>query len=162
MKKQRSLNKCSLAWDLLAGWGIKKATIHSAAICASIFIIFSHIPSVSSATLKSKIVQTIQYVEIRKVSLNNPKKHCVNKIEIKSEHLFMRDGWQRRVEYQTKAKWAESVKKRYGSVYSQWDSAKNKKYECRRIGFGNDKEGNVGTSVLCMIAAEPCVNLTNK
>ncbi|GAA6212217.1 hypothetical protein NBRC116602_19580 [Hyphomicrobiales bacterium 4NK60-0047b] len=74
----------------------------------------------------------------------------------------MRDGWQRTAEYKTKAKWAESVKKRYGSVYSQWDSAKNKKYECRRIGFGNDKEGNVGTSVLCMIAAEPCVNLLDK
>ena len=162
MKKRSSLNKCSPKRDLLACWGIEKATIYCFASCAAIFIIFSHIQSVKSDPARHDFIQIKQYVGVTKVSLSNPKKHCVNKIEIKSEHLFMRDGWQRKAEYQTKAKWAESVKKRYGTVYSQWKSAKNKKYECRRIGFGNDKEGNVGTSVLCMITAEPCVNLTNK
>ncbi len=162
MKKRSSLKKHFPTQGLPASWGIEKAAIYCVASCAAIFIIFSQMQSVRADPTRHDFMQIKQYVGVTKVSLSNPKKHCVNKIEIKSEHLFMRDGWQRKAEYQTKAKWAESVKKRYGSVYSQWDSAKNKKYECRRIGFGNDKEGNVGTSVLCMIAAEPCVNLTNK
>ena len=89
-------------------------------------------------------------------------KHCVQKIELKTEHLFMKDNWQQSAEIQTKEKWSRSVIKRFGTVYGNWKTAINKKYECTRIGFGNDKEGNIGASVICLIEAEPCVILLDK
>lgn len=93
---------------------------------------------------------------------NNPTKHCVAKIEIKKNHLFMMDSWQKEAEQSSQKQWKDSVQARYGSVYSNWKDAINKKAECTRIGFGNDIKGNVGTSVICSFAAEPCVNLLNK
>lgn len=85
--------------------------------------------------------------------------HCVSQIEVKSEHLFMFDDWRKIAREKSKTKWQESVKQRYGSVYTIWEVAKNQKEKCERIGFGNDKQGNVGTLVICNRSAEPCVNL---
>ncbi len=104
---------------------------------------------------------------LTEAAVNNRKnaegpKHCVQKIELKTEHLFMKDNWQKHAEVETKEKWSKSVVKRFGTVYSNWKTAKNKKYECTRIGFGNDKAGNIGASVICLIEAEPCVILLTK
>ena len=96
------------------------------------------------------------------IKMDNPAKHCVKKIELKKQYLYMTDNWYQAAEQETKRLWQQSVIKRFGSVYSRWDVAQNKKYECQRIGFGNDEAGNIGASVVCLIAADPCVILLNK
>lgn len=92
-------------------------------------------------------------------SSENTPLHCVTEIEVSTEHLFMFDEWRKIAKEKSKNKWQESVRQRYGSVYTKWESAKNQKAKCERIGFGNDKQGNVGTLVICNRSAEPCVKL---
>jgi len=161
MKQRIFSNECNIS-DALARLLKPKQAIKRTMLFSALSFTFCWVPLTQAQQVKQKNIHENQLVVSNEVRLSNPSKHCVNAIEVKSEHLFMRDEWQTIAEFKTKARWAESVKKRYGSVYSQWKDANNKKYECRRIGFGNDKEGNVGTSVLCMIAAEPCVILLNK
>lgn len=96
------------------------------------------------------------------INLQQPLKHCVKTIELKKQFLYMTDDWYSSAEQDAKRLWQQSVIKRFGSVYGEWEVAQNKKYDCKRIGFGNDDEGNIGASVVCLIAADPCVILLNK
>ena len=86
-------------------------------------------------------------------------KHCVNTIKIKHRQTYFSDGWLQAAKQHAALKWQNTVKKRFGSVYSNWALARNQKSHCNRIGFGSDLQGNIGTFVLCSYSAEPCVNL---
>ncbi len=86
-------------------------------------------------------------------------KHCVNTIKIKYRETYFSDGWLQAAKQHAALKWQKTVKKRFGSVYSNWALARNQKSQCNRIGFGSDLKGNIGTFVLCSYSAEPCVNL---
>ncbi len=86
-------------------------------------------------------------------------KHCLSKIKIKHRHTYFSDEWLATAKEQAALKWQSKVKKRFGSVYSNWALARNQKSHCSRIGFGNDLQGRIGVFVLCNYAAEPCVNL---
>lgn len=93
---------------------------------------------------------------------SDPLKHCLAKVEIKTHEVYLKKDWRIKAQQNSTLKWQKSVQARYGSVYSKWDLSKNKKTNCTRIGFGNDKEGNIGTTVNCFYAAEPCVLLITK
>lgn len=107
-------------------------------------------------------VSQLKEQQSHSINLQQPLKHCVKKIELKKQFLYMTDDWYSSAEQDAKRLWQQSVIKRFGSVYGEWEVAQNKKYDCKRIGFGNDDEGNIGASVVCLIAADPCVILLNK
>jgi len=132
--------------------------------CLLSFVVLQEDAALSKPLNSSDKHQFSQLKEPRSQSLNlkQPLKHCVKKIELKKQFLYMTDDWYSSAEQDVKRLWQQSVIKRFGSVYGQWEIAQNKKYECKRVGFGNDDEGNIGASVVCLIEAAPCVILLNK
>lgn len=142
-----------------------KVLISPALLIGCLLVGFVFQGTAFSKPLKSN--QMFQGSQLKKqpshsINLQQPLKHCVKKIELKKQFLYMTDDWYSTAEQDAKRLWQQSVIKRFGSVYGEWEVAQNKKYDCKRIGFGNDDEGNIGASVVCLIAADPCVILLNK
>ncbi len=90
---------------------------------------------------------------------NLSSKHCVSPIDVKFRETYMINEWLDQAKQKALSKWQNTAKKRFGSVYSDWQIAKNQKAKCLRVGFGNDQKGNVGTSVVCQYSGEPCALL---
>lgn len=55
--------------------------------------------------------------------------------------------------------WQNKAREKFGTPYSHWQNAANKKAKCQRIGFGNDDAGNIGNTVTCHFTATPCAKL---
>ena len=92
---------------------------------------------------------------------DHPSKHCVSKISIKTQNIYLFENWYDQAKTKSKQNWQETVKKRYGSVYSNWPVSINKKDRCTRIGIASNEEGKVGVYVLCSVSAVPCTRLSN-
>lgn len=137
---------------------------HGLIICSLLSSLFYQVSALSKPFQTSQAGPVSHAIEhqTQRINLQQPLKHCVKKIEIKKQFLYMTDDWYSSAKQDAKRLWQQSVIKRFGSVYGQWEIAQNKKYDCKRIGFGNDDEGNIGASVVCQIAADPCVILLNK
>ena len=157
--KLHSMSK-SLGGVRSSGIGINLAVV----LLSLIVLCIPHQPAHSIELAGNQKQQTYQTdkKQVQPINSDQPVKHCVKKIELKKQYLYMTDNWYQAAEQETKNLWQQSVIKRFGSVYGQWEVAQNKKYECQRIGFGNDEAGNIGASVVCLIAADPCVILLNR
>lgn len=89
-------------------------------------------------------------------------KHCTAVVAVKYNKVFMSEPWIATAKLEARSKWRDKVRERDGSLYAEYHDAAEKKSHCRRIGFGNDPEGNIGTYVACEISARPCAVLVKR
>ena len=95
-------------------------------------------------------------VELIKEKNTTIQKHCMTAIKIKQQGLYSQHHWHQSAKKKATQKWQNTVKARFGTVYSTWQNAEQQQANCTRIGIGSDLEGNVGAVVLCHLNAKPC------
>ena len=131
----------------------------------------SALAAITTVTITATVTATVTATQTttllaaepeRTAKAKNPAKHCLAIVEVTHRQVFMREPWRQRAVNKAWLVWQSKVNKSYGSTYNKSDDAQDKKIKCERVGFGQDKIGNVGTYVSCTLKATPCVTLINR